>query len=115
MNDLKMTLKKVARELTKAAKEVEKLAGKLEAQTKSSTAPKKKAAGKNPLKQTVSAKQPTAADTVFGIIKRYKKGANIATINQKTGYDNKKIHNLVYKLKKQGKIKSETKGVYVKA
>jgi hypothetical protein len=34
---------------------------------------------------------------------------------QKTGYENKKIHNLVYKLKKQGKIKSETKGVYVKA
>jgi hypothetical protein len=33
---------------------------------------------------------------------------------QKTGYDAKKIHNLVYKLKKQGKIKSETKGVYVK-
>jgi hypothetical protein len=34
---------------------------------------------------------------------------------QKTGYENKKIHNLVHKLKKQGKIKSETKGVYVKA
>ena len=60
------------------------------------------------------AKQPTAVDTAFGIIKRYKKGVNIATIMQKTGYDAKKIHNLVYKLKKQGKIKSETKGVYVK-
>jgi hypothetical protein len=39
----------------------------------------------------------------------------MTTINQKTGYDNKKINNLVYKLKKQGRIKSETKGVYVKA
>jgi predicted Rossmann fold nucleotide-binding protein DprA/Smf involved in DNA uptake len=114
MNDLKMSLRKVARELTKAAKEVEKLAGKLEAQTKTSTAPKKKAAGKNPLKQTVSAKQPTAADTVYKVIASLKKGANIATLKQKTGYDNKKIHNLVYKLKKQDKIKSETKGVYVK-
>ena len=114
MKDLKMSLKKVASELMKAAKEVEKLAGKLEAQTKSSTAPKKKAAGKNQLKKTVSAKQPTAADTVYKVIARLKKGANIATLKQKTGYDNKKIHNLVYKLKKQDKIKSETKGVYVR-
>jgi predicted nucleic acid-binding protein len=38
----------------------------------------------------------------------------MAAIKQKTGYDNKKIHNLVYKLKKQGKIKSETKGIYIK-
>ena len=115
MNDLKMSLKKVASDLMKAAKEVEKLTGKLETQTKSSTTPKKKAAGKNPLKQTVSAKQPTAVDTAFNVIKRHRKGVNIATIMQKTGYDAKKIHNLVYKLKKQGKIKSEIKGVYMKA
>ena len=114
MNDLKMSLRKVARELTKAAKEVEKLAGKLEAQPKNLTAPKKKSAGKNPLKQTVSAKKPAAADTVYNVIAKLKNGANMAAIKQKTGYDNKKIHNLVYKLKKQDKIKSETKGVYVR-
>jgi predicted Rossmann fold nucleotide-binding protein DprA/Smf involved in DNA uptake len=105
MNDLKMSLRKVARELTKAAKEVEKLAGKLEAQTKAR--PEKMVS-----KKTVN--QPTAADTVFRIIARYKKGANMAAIKEKTGYDNKKIHNLVYKLKKLGKIKSEAKGVYMK-
>jgi predicted Rossmann fold nucleotide-binding protein DprA/Smf involved in DNA uptake len=112
MNDLKMSLRKVARELTKAAKEVEKLAGKLEAQTKAKAKPVKKTAGKNVSKKTVN--QPTAADTVYKVIVRYKKGANMATIKQKTGYDNKKIHNLVYKLKKLGKIKSEAKGVYVR-
>ena len=106
MKDLKKSLEKLASDLNKAAKQVETLAGKLEAQTKAS--PKRTA----PRKQTA---QQTAADTVFGIIKRYKKGVDIATIMQKTGYDAKKIHNLVYKLKKQGKIKSETKGVYVKA
>jgi predicted Rossmann fold nucleotide-binding protein DprA/Smf involved in DNA uptake len=112
MNDLKMSLKKVASDLMKAAKNVESIAGKLEAQTKATPA-KKTVAKKATAKK--AAKQPTAADAVFGIIKRYKKGANMATINQKTGYDNKKINNLVYKLKKQGRIKSETKGVYVKA
>jgi predicted Rossmann fold nucleotide-binding protein DprA/Smf involved in DNA uptake len=105
MRDLKMTLKKVASDLMKVAQKVEEIAAKLDTQAKPSpkhAAPRKQAA------------QPTAADTVFGIIKRYKKGANMAAINQKTGYDNRKINNLVYKLKKQGKIKSQAKGVYVR-
>ena len=34
---------------------------------------------------------------------------------EKTGYNQKKIANLVFKLRKQGKIKSVGKGVYVKA
>ena len=114
MKDLKMSLRKVARDLTKAAREIEKVAAIWETQKATPTKPKKKAAVKKPLKQTVSAKQPTAVDTVFGTIRRSKKGVNISSIKQKTGYDNKKIHNLVYKLKKQGKIKSPTKGVYVK-
>jgi len=109
MKDLKKSLEKIASDLNKAAKQVENLAGKLEAKAK----PVKKAVGKKVSKQV--AKQPTAADTVYKVIARLKKGANMATIKQKTGYDSKKIHNLVYKLKKQDKIKSEAKGVYVKA
>jgi len=115
MKDLKMSLRKVARDLTKAAREIEKVAAIWETQKAAPTKPKKRAAVKKPLKQTVSAKQPTAVDTAFNVIKRHRKGVNIATIMQKTGYDAKKIHNLVYKLKKQGKIKSPTKGVYLKA
>ena len=112
MKDLKKSLEKLASDLNKVAEQVEKLAGKLESQTKAKAEPVKKTAGKTVSKKT--AKQPAAADTVYKVIARYKKGANMAAINQKTGYDNKKIHNLVYKLKKQGKIKSEAKGVYVK-
>jgi hypothetical protein len=117
MEELKKSLEKVGSDLKKMAEQVETLAGKLEAQKKAS--PKRTAAKAKPAKtgtKKVSKKtaQPTAVDTVFGIIKRYKKGASMATIKQKTGYDSKKINNLVYKLKKQGKIKSETKGVYVK-
>ena len=112
MKYLKMSLRKVARDLTKAAREVEKVADKLEAQNKLATKAAKKVTVKKVSKKT--AKQPTAVEAVFAIIKRSKKGVNMATIKQKTGYDNKKIHNLVYKLKKQGKIKSPTKGVYVK-
>jgi predicted Rossmann fold nucleotide-binding protein DprA/Smf involved in DNA uptake len=109
MKDLKISLEKVASDLMKVANKAQEIAAKFDTQAKVSS---KRAAAKAPRKQ---AAQPTAADTVFGVIKRYKKGANIATIKQKTGYDNKKIHNLVYKLKKQGRIESQAKGVYVKA
>jgi hypothetical protein len=112
MQDLKMSLKKVSSDLKKMAGQVERLAGKLEAQSKAKAEPAKKTVAKKVSKKTAT--QPTAADTVYKVIARYKKGANMAAIKQKSGYDSKKINNLVYKLKKQGKIKSETKGVYVK-
>jgi len=78
---------------------------------------KKVAAKKATPKQAVpkKAKAVTAADTVFNIIKRYKKGVNNAALMEKTGYNQKKISNLVFKLRKQGKIKSVDRGVYLKA
>ena len=114
MKYMHVSLKKIAKDLTKAARELEKVAVALEAQKPTPAEHKKKATAKKPIKKTVSAKQPTAVDAVFAIIKRSTKGVNLAAIKQKTGYDNKKIHNLVYKLKKQGKIKSQAKGVYLK-
>ena len=110
MKDLKKSLEKVASDLNKVAQQVEKLAAKLEVQKQAK--PSKKKATKKVSKKPA---QPTAADTVYKVIARLKKGASMATIRQKTGYDSKKINNLVYKLKKQGKIKSPAKGVYAKA
>jgi predicted Rossmann fold nucleotide-binding protein DprA/Smf involved in DNA uptake len=70
-------------------------------------APAKKPKGRAPAK--------SAADTVLGVIGRFKKGVDTATLMQKTGYDQKKVYNIVFKLKKQGKIKNEEKGRYTKA
>ena len=112
MTDLKKSLNKIAGDLMKVAKKAEALAEKLDSQGKPKQAAKKTAPKKASKK---TAKQPTAADTVYKVIARYKKGADVERIKQKTGYDTKKIQNIVYKLKKQGKIKSETKGVYMKA
>jgi len=39
---------------------------------------------------------------------------NSETLVKKTGYNQKKISNLLYKLRKRGKIKSPEKGIYVK-
>jgi len=59
---------------------------------------------------TKKALQATAADTVFGFIKRSKKGINTGALVVKTGFNQKKIANIIYKLKKQGNIKSFGKG-----
>ncbi|NNK85440.1 MAG: hypothetical protein HKO91_07815 [Desulfobacterales bacterium] len=60
-------------------------------------------------------KEMTAGDTVFNIIEKSKEGVDTATLQKETGFTTKKIHNIVYKLKKQGKIISERKGFYKKA
>ena len=85
---------------------------------KAKTVSKKAKAAKKPAPKVVpkpAAKPATAVDTVMNIISRSQKGANAAAIKAKTGYDQKKVANIVYKLKKQGKIKAIQKGVYVKS
>ena len=42
-------------------------------------------------------------------------GASMSELMKETGFNQKKINNIVYKLKKQGKIKSERRGVFAKA
>jgi predicted Rossmann fold nucleotide-binding protein DprA/Smf involved in DNA uptake len=64
------------------------------------------------------AKKPTrvsSSDTVLAIIKRSKKGVDTVALRKKTGFEGRKIGDIIYRLKKQGKIKTEGKGLYVKA
>ena len=77
-------------------------------------APAKKAAAKKKAPAKKAAKV-TAADAVLKVINRTKKGVNTATLMKRTGFDNKKVANIIFKLKKQGKIKNPEKGLYVKA
>jgi predicted Rossmann fold nucleotide-binding protein DprA/Smf involved in DNA uptake len=57
--------------------------------------------------------QPTATDQVLKIIKRSKKGVNAATLMTKTGFDLKKVRNILQRTYKMGKIKRVEKGIYV--
>ena len=75
--------------------------------------PVRKAAVKKPAAKKTA--QLSAVDTAFGFIKRYKKGISTAALMEKTGFDQKKVYNIIYKLNKLGKIKSVGKGVYEKA
>jgi len=111
MKNLKKNLQAVNREI----KALKKTATKAKPVKKAAAqkAPVKKVAVKKP-----AAKKPvklTATDTVFGFIKRYRKGVDVSTLMKKTGFNKRKIYDNVKVLKKRGKIKSVGTGVYLKA
>ncbi len=111
MKNLKKDLRDVNKALNVLSKKIEKMiaaTGKPEKQKAAKPKPAQKAVQKK-------TKKESAPDIVLGIIKRSKKGVGIAALKKKTGFNDKKISNAVYRLKKQGKIKAEDKGIYVKA
>jgi hypothetical protein len=128
MKNLKKNLQTVTRELKALAKNVDKIVvavGKLE-KPKVAKKPKAKIVIRKPVRKTfakkVAVKKPaakkatkTVIDTVLAMIRRSKKGVNTATLMKRTGFEDYKIHNIVYKLKNQGKVKSVGRGVYLKA
>ncbi len=131
MKKLKTDLEAISKALNGLAQKVEKLQEQIGEETEptkksKAKAVKAKAVKKAPIKKVAvkkaapkkatskKATQATAVDTVLSIIKRYKKGVGNAALMEKTGYNQKKIANVVFKLRKQGKIKSVAKGVYVK-
>ena len=81
------------------------------AKTKAVKAKPVKNAPKAPAKKKTV--QPTATDQVLNIIKRSKKGVNAATLMTKTGFDLKKVRNILQRTYKQGKIARAEKGIYV--
>lgn len=63
----------------------------------------------------VGAKKPvvSATEKVLKIIKLHKKGVGTVKIKQMTRFNQKKIWDAIYRLKKRGKVKSAVKGCYV--
>jgi hypothetical protein len=86
-------------------------------------------AAKNPPKKTVKAKTTkkvlvkkspvrnkrtklTATDQVLRIIMKRKRGIDNPTLMARTGFEEKKVRNIVYRLFQQGKIKRVGRGLY---
>lgn len=64
--------------------------------------------GKAPRRKTAI----TASDTVLETISKFKKGAGFAEIQSKTGFGEKKLRNIIFRLDKLGKIKRVSRGIY---
>ena len=98
--------------LTRQTDKLIKAVGKFEKDKAAKRKKAKKPAGKAPAKK---AKKLTDTDKVLNIIKRSKKGVDVATLKKKTGFDEKKVRNIVTRAFSQKKIKRAGKGIYVGA
>ena len=81
-------------------------------------AAKKTAVAKTSAKKASTGKkagQTTATDQILKIIKRAKSGVDVPTLKKKTGFDDKKVRNIVFRAAKEGRIKKSGRGVYVGA
>ncbi len=125
MEALKRDLQSVVKSLKALTQRTEKIAKKLNKLEKAMAAKKPRAKARvkaKPAKERVTRKvtvkkrtKVTAIDAVLGVIKRSRKGVTTAQIKEKTGFSEKKIWDIVNRAKRQGKVKSVGRGVYVKA
>ena len=106
MTILKKDLQALHRDIKALEKKMEKLIA-----AKKSEKAKPVKAKRAPVKK--KATKLTATDQVLKIISRSKKGVDTATLMKKTGFDRKKVTNILQRTFKQGKIKRVAKGVYV--
>ncbi len=126
MKNLKQDLTAVNKELKALVKKTESLMKAVDRIEKAQAAKPKKASPKKAIKpktvkkvaaQKTPARKKTSkltdTDKFLNIIKRSKKGVTPQTLIKKTGFDDKKIRNMIFRATKMGKIKSVSRGIYV--
>ncbi len=114
MTQIKKNLKAVEKDLKRLTQKTEKMTKRLEKLEKKAQVakkPKAKAVKKVVVKKPAKL---SASGTVLAIIKRSRKGVDKAALIKKTGFEDKKIRDITYRLRKEGKIKRDRKGRYVK-
>ena len=108
-------LQAISKELTKLANQAEKLAAEL-GKTKK---PAAKSVQTTTMAKAVTKRAParggkiTDTDKLLAIINRSKKGVDTATLMKKTGFNQKKVRNMLNRTYKQVKITRVEKGIYV--
>ena len=111
--------RKTAEALKTLTKTMGTIANAVEKYEKAQAAAKKKAMAQPKTTTKASARKqvpkPTATDQVVKIIKRSQKGVDVPTLAKKTGFEDKKIRNILFRASKQGKIKKAARGIYVGA
>ena len=121
MTILKKEFKAVEKKMETLLKAVEKIGKAPKAAAKKIVTKKTvkiKAIKKAPAKKVVAKKatpQATATEQILDIIKRFKKGVDVPTLKERTGFDDKKVRNIVFRASKEGKIKKSGRGIYVGA
>jgi putative endonuclease len=110
-----MTISK--KDLQALNKDVKALGNKIDkllaAAGKKAKATKRVSAKKAPAKKRTA--KLTATDQVLKIINRSKKGVDVASLMKKTGFNEKKVWNILHRVYKQGRIQRAGRGIYIGA
>ena len=119
MKELKKELQAVSKSLKALAKKTETLLKKADKLEKAQVAKKRKPKSKaKPVKKALAKKKAaemSATDHVVKMIKRSKRGIDAPTLIKKTGFEDKKIRNILFRACQQGKVKRADRGIYVGA
>ena len=117
---MKKELTAVQKKLTAIRLKIDNLITAVEkSEIKVTKPPKAKAVKATPAKKTPKAPakkkavKVTATDLVLEIINGSKNGVDTATLMKETGFDQKKVRNIVFRTMKQGKITKADRGIYV--
>ena len=119
------------RDLQAVKKDIKALEKKMEKLLKAYGKPEKPPSVKKAKRKTVKAKtkrvavkkaaprkkaaKTTATEQILKIIKRSRKGVDVPTLKTKTGFEDKKVRNIIFRASKEGKIKKAGRGIYVGA
>lgn len=90
----------------KAARKVKRRTAKRKVQPRAAA---KKSSGRK------RSSQMTATEQILKIVKRSRKGVDVPTLKAKTGFQDKKVRNIIFRASKEGKIKKIGRGIYVGA
>ena len=104
---------KIQKELSKISKDLEKMSRRIQKLT--SSIPKTKVrAQKAGMPKSVAPKKgkKPGTQTVLDMIKKSQKGIDAGTLIKKTGFEDKKIRNILFKALADGKIARVGRGVY---
>jgi hypothetical protein len=119
MKKMKIGLQLVVKGIRLINNQLDKVIKAVEGSAVHGLSKKKAVSGKSAGKKTTAGKKSadpaTAFDTVIQIISKNKQGIDTSKIREKTGFDDKKIANIIYKAKNRKLIRSTSKGIYVKA
>lgn len=120
------------RDLQAVKKDIKALEKKLEKLLKAHEPPQRAKASKKAKRRTAKAKtrrsagarkttgrkkapQMTATEQILKIVGRSRKGVDVPTLKKKTGFQDKKVRNIIFRASKEGKIKKIGRGIYVGA
>ncbi len=120
------------RDLQAVKKDIKALEKKLEKLLKAYEKPQRPKAARKVKRRTVKAKakpravakkttrrkrapQVTATEQILRIVRRSRKGVDVPTLKTKTGFQDKKVRNIIFRASKEGKIKKVGRGIYVGA